>query len=222
MAWSPDGQKIACGGFRGQFYQCDSLGTVLDHKEGVRVQALAYRKDNRTILAADTHHRIRSYILDDEGSDKTLLQEAPYGILGFTTDESDRYALLNVASQGLHLWSLEDKCLIRRFTGVTQGDCIIHSCFGGGPENTFIASGSQDHKVYIYHILRETPMAELSGHVRIVNCVTWNPVYPKVIVSASDDSTLRVWGPGSRFRGSLKNGHECSFDNSNYNHNGLI
>ena len=71
---------------------------MLDHKEGVRVQALAYRKDNRSILAADTHHRIRSYNLEDEQSDKTMIQEN-HGIMTFTIDESDRYALLNIASQ---------------------------------------------------------------------------------------------------------------------------
>jgi len=221
VAWSADGQKIACGGIRGQFYQCDSIGTVLDSKEGVRVQALAYRKDSRSILAADTHHRIRSYILDDEigQTDRMILQESPDGIMTFTIDENDRYALLNVAHQGLHLWSIEDKCLVRRYTGVKQGECIIHSCFGGGPDNTFIASGSENSKVYIYYISRETPIAELTGHSRTVNCVSWNPVYPKVLVSASDDSTVRVWGPGSRFRpspstssslASLKNGHDES------------
>ena len=52
VAWSPDGRKIACGGNRGQFYQCDSKGTVLEHKEGVRVQAIAWRKDSKFILAA--------------------------------------------------------------------------------------------------------------------------------------------------------------------------
>ena len=97
--------------------------------------------------------------------------------------------------QGIHLWSIEEKCLIRRYTGITQGFYTIHSCFGGGPDNSFIASGSEDNKVYIYHLLRENPIAELTGHSRTVNCVTWNPVYPKVIVSGSDDSTLRVWGP---------------------------
>jgi hypothetical protein len=40
----------SCG--RGQFYQCDSQGTVLDSWEGVRVQGLAYRADGKQILAA--------------------------------------------------------------------------------------------------------------------------------------------------------------------------
>ena len=99
VAWSPDGRKIAVGGNRGQFYQCDSKGAVLETKEGVRVQALAFRKDSKFILAADTHHRIRAYNLnEDEFTDYTVLQEN-HGIMSFTLDNSDRYALLNIAKQ---------------------------------------------------------------------------------------------------------------------------
>ena len=102
MAWSQDGRKIACGGIRGQFYQCDSKGTVLEHKEGVRVVAMAFRKDSKFILAADTHHRIRAYNLDEDQTDYTVLQESRlenHGIISFTLDDSDRYALLNIANQ---------------------------------------------------------------------------------------------------------------------------
>lgn len=40
-------------------------GTVLDSWEGVRVNCLWCRSDGKTILAADTHHRVRSYNFDD-------------------------------------------------------------------------------------------------------------------------------------------------------------
>jgi len=73
VSWSPCGTKIACGGNRGNFYQCDAKGTVNDSWEGVRVQCVAYRKDGKSILAADTHHRIRSYNFDDL-SDFSVLQ----------------------------------------------------------------------------------------------------------------------------------------------------
>ena len=99
VSWSPDGRRIACGGERGQFYQCDAKnGNVMENKEGVRVQAMAYRKDNKTVLAADKHNRVRSYNLEDETSDKTILSES-YGIMNFTIDDSDRFALLTLREQ---------------------------------------------------------------------------------------------------------------------------
>jgi len=227
VAWSPDGRRIACGGERGQFYQCDAKnGNVMENKEGVRVQAMAYRKDNKTVLAADKHNRLRSYNLEDESSDKTILSER-YGIMNFTIDDSDRFALLTLREQGLHLWSIEDRCLVRQYTGITANHYNIHSCFSGGSENTFLAAGSEDAKVYLYHILRENPIAELVGHTRTVNAVSWNPVYPKVLVSASDDGTLRVWGPSAKFRArsSEQNGHSSSSGSvllEDPYHNGVI
>ncbi|KAH9642075.1 hypothetical protein HF086_007195 [Spodoptera exigua] len=50
-------------------------------------------------------------------------------------------------------------------------------------------------QVYIWHIAGEEPIAVVSGHTRCVNCVAWNPVHHDVLVSASDDYSLRLWGP---------------------------
>lgn len=58
-AFNKDGTKFITGGVRGQFYLCDLNGTVLENWEGVRINGLAFRSDNKTVLAADTHHRIR-------------------------------------------------------------------------------------------------------------------------------------------------------------------
>ncbi|CAB4055698.1 WDR26 [Lepeophtheirus salmonis] len=176
VSWSPDGTKITCGGNRGNFFHCDTKGQLIDSWEGVRVQCLAFRGSGKAILAADTHHRIRSYSFD-ELVDHTILQE-DHGIMTFSLDADDRHALLNIATQGFY---------------------TIHSCFGGVNQN-FIASGSEDNKVYIYHVKRSTPIAVLSGHTRTVTSVSWNPVYPEVLVSASDDSTVRVWGPCEKYR----------------------
>lgn len=192
-AFNSDGSRFVTGGIRGQFYLCDMEGTIVDSWDGVRVNGLAFRSDNKTVLAADTHSRIRGYVFDLQHMDYNLIQEQ-YTIMTFSVNREDRLALLNIATQGLHLWDLQDKCLVRRFQGVTQGGYTIYSCFGGVNES-FVASGSEDNKVYIWHIRREEPLATLTGHTRTVNCVSWNPVYPSLLASASDDGTVRIWGP---------------------------
>lgn len=191
-AWHRDGKKYVTGGIRGQFYQCDFDGNVLDSWEGVRVQGLHCRKDGRTVYAADSHHRVRGYVFDDL-TDFNVVQE-DHAIISFSCDDTGRLGLLNIATQGVHMWDLEDKVLVRKFQGVTQGYYTIRSCFGG-VNQVFIASGSEDNKVYIWHVKWEKPIAVLQGHSRSVNCVAWNPVYPQMLCSVSDDSTIRVWGP---------------------------
>ncbi|KAI4874173.1 hypothetical protein NFI96_025452, partial [Prochilodus magdalenae] len=192
VAWNPDGKRFVTGGQRGQFYQCDLDGNLLDSWEGVRVQCLWCLGDGRTVLASDTHQRIRGYNFEDL-TDRNIVQE-DHPIMSFTVSRNGRLALLNVATQGVHLWDLQDRVLVRKYQGVTQGFYTIHSCFGGHNED-FIASGSEDHKVYIWHKRSELPIAELTGHTRTVNCVSWNPSVPSLMASASDDGTVRIWGP---------------------------
>ncbi|XP_035908333.1 WD repeat-containing protein 26 homolog [Anopheles stephensi] len=192
-AFNREGTRFVTGGTRGQFYLVDLDGILHDNWEGVRVNGLAFLSDNKTVLAADTHYRIRGYSFENPRTDYGIVQEQ-CPIMTFSVNSADRLALLNISSQGLHLWDLQDKCLVRRFQGVTQGNYTIYSCFGGVNES-FVASGSEDNKVYIWHIRREEPLATLIGHTRTVNCVSWNPVYPSLLASASDDGTVRIWGP---------------------------
>ena len=61
-------------------------------------------------------------------------------------------------------------------------------------------ASSADYKVYVWHSKREKPVAVLTGHTRTVNCVSWNPKDPSLLASASDDGTVRIWGPVGRTR----------------------
>lgn len=71
-SFSPDGGRFVAGGSRGQFHLCDLRGSVLDSWDGVRVTGLSFRSDNKTILASDTHNRIRVYAIDNPRYDCTL------------------------------------------------------------------------------------------------------------------------------------------------------
>lgn len=123
---------------------------------------LAYRKDGKTILAADTHNRIRAYNFEDLSDynvyvecwdllrsltnfvlsfwDCSIKEDHP--IMNFVCDDADRLALLNLENQGCNLWDLEDRVLLRKFQGLQQGLYTIRACFGG-INQIFVASGSE-------------------------------------------------------------------------------
>ena len=114
-AFNSDGTRFVTGGIRGQFYICDLEGNVIESWDGVRVNSVAFRADNKTVLAADTHYRIRGYVFDaQKREDYNLIQEQ-CSIMTFSVNSTDRLALLNISTQGLHLWDLQHKCLVRRF-----------------------------------------------------------------------------------------------------------
>ncbi|XP_063625613.1 WD repeat-containing protein 26 [Cydia splendana] len=192
VAWHAGSDKFVCGGARGQFYHCSKEGQLLNSWDGVRVNALATRGDGRGVLAADTHHRVRHYDFTDL-TDCNLIQEE-HAVMAMCVDAADTLLLLNVANQGVHLWDIRARALVRRFRGLSQGHFTIHACFGGARQD-FVASGSEDNKVYIWHISGEEPVAVVAGHSRCVNAVAWNPVHHDVLASASDDYSLRLWGP---------------------------
>ncbi|XP_067943708.1 WD repeat-containing protein 26-like [Watersipora subatra] len=193
-AFHHDSKRFVTGGTRGQFYQCDLDGSVIDSWEGVRVYCISCLNDGKTVLASDSHFRLRSYNFEDL-TDQHILQEN-HAIMSFTVSDDGRLALINVESEGIHVWDLKDKCLVRKLHGVKQGFFTIHSCFGGLNQD-FVASGSEDNIIYVWHIRGEKPICQLEGHTQTVNCVHWNPANPSMIASVSDDGTVRIWGPAT-------------------------
>lgn len=199
-SWHMSGQRFAAASIKGNFNVYDMSGLSKGQRDGVRVQALSFlHKDPDVILAADSLNRIKAYAIGGmslETDEEDILEER-HSIMSFTIDKDDRYIAVNLVEQGIHLWDYKSKTLLRMFFGVRQRNFTIHSSFSS-PDATFLASGSEDGKIYIYHSQRDQPVAILHGHTRCVNCVSWNPKYPELLVSVSDDRLVRLWAPDAR------------------------
>ncbi|XP_062508287.1 F-box/WD repeat-containing protein 5-like [Corticium candelabrum] len=58
---------------------------------------------------------------------------------------------------------------------------------------SYIASGAEDRLVHVWDRRSGAKLATLCGHTNVVNAVAFNPRNEGMLVSASDDFTLRVW-----------------------------
>jgi len=95
--------------------------------------------------------KIRLYNLEDR-TDTILSETEPLASTELSAD--NRYLLVNVVShamQELHLWDLKQQRVVQKFKAHSQSRYVIRSCFGG-VDQAFVACGSEDSKIYIWHV----------------------------------------------------------------------
>nr|CAD1820539.1 unnamed protein product [Ananas comosus var. bracteatus] len=152
---------------------------------------MAVTKDNNIIIFTDKNSALQ---LLDVALQKKRFVEEEHTITSFSLSKDEDFLLVDLVNQEIHLWSIKDEPkLVMRFNGHKRTQLLIRSCFGG-LEQGFVASGSEDSRVYIWHRGTGTLLEALDGHSGAVNCVSWNPTNPHMLASASDDCTIRVWG----------------------------
>lgn len=184
--------RIVCGDQRGHF-SCYNVLSNEEHPkqfEGFRIRCLYSMRDGRTVLAADTHNRIRRYDFESL-TESTIICENSQ-IMYFTVDREEKYCLITTKHEGIRMWCLQTRTLIRSFIGSVHSEFVISSSFGGTYDN-FIVSGSEDNNILIWNKNKSDPIRQLKGHTSTVNAVGWNPTQPTMLASASDDGTVRIW-----------------------------
>ncbi|XP_074589746.1 WD repeat-containing protein 26 homolog [Curcuma longa] len=192
--WFPDGKQLFSGVTDRSICIWDLEGTEIESWKG-RLKSMAtdmvITKDHQKIISMYKENVIM--LLDRETKTDKLIQEEQT-ITSFTLSHDNNFLLVNLINQEIHLWSIkDDPRLVKRYKGHKRSRFLIRSCLGG-IEQAFIASGSEDSQVYIWHRNSGNLVEVLPGHSSTVNCVSWNPTNPHMLASASDDYTIRIWG----------------------------
>ncbi|KAG6763280.1 hypothetical protein POTOM_030694 [Populus tomentosa] len=197
-AWSPDGRVILAGMTNKSFSLWDVNGAELDcwEENTLRISEMAIT-DARDMIVSICRGDTMVFLDWEEKRCRKVIQEEEV-ITSFSLSKDNKFLLVNLTNQEIHLWSLEGyPKVVARYKGHTRSRFIIRSCFGGC-EEAFIASGSEDTQVYVWHRGSGKLIQALDGHSGAVNCVSWNPVNIYMLASASDDGAIRIWGPDPR------------------------
>jgi WD40 repeat protein len=191
--WFPDGKFI----FTGLTDKSISLwgvdGKELESWKGQRTLKISdavITGDGKRIISRCRENAI--LLLDREAKLERVIEEK-HVITSFSLSKDSKFLLVNLINQEIHLWSLEDLKVVSKYVGHKRARFVIRSCFGG-LKQAFIASGSEDSQVYIWHRDSGELLLTLPGHSGATNCVSWNPSNHHMLASASDDRTIRIWG----------------------------
>ncbi|KAL9144938.1 hypothetical protein ABFS82_13G007900 [Erythranthe guttata] len=216
--WAPDGKSIFSGVSDKSISMWDLEGKELKCWRGQKTTMIAdigMTADGKELVTVCKETVILLFGWETE-SEKTIVEDHP--IISFALSEDKKFLLVSLLNGELHVWNI-DGCtrLVAKYKGHKRTRFVVRSCFGG-LEQAFIASGSEDSQVYIWHRLSKELILTLAGHTAAVNCVSWNPANPYMLASASDDRTIRIWGLNQvNMNGSRgQNSH-----NNNNNNNGV-
>ncbi|KAI4304549.1 hypothetical protein MLD38_040043 [Melastoma candidum] len=198
-SWFPDSKRLVCGSSHSEkgISLWDCQGTEIKAWRGMRMPKiidLAVTPDGENLISvlSDKDIRILSLMTNFE---RVISEEHPITSLSISRDS--KYFIVNLNSQEIHLWDVIGSLKKpMRYVGHKQHKYVIRSCFGG-VDCRFIASGSESSEVYMWNRQSGEPIEVLSGHKMTVNSVSWNPLRPQMLASASDDQTIRIWAPRS-------------------------
>ncbi|KAJ0094655.1 hypothetical protein Patl1_14948 [Pistacia atlantica] len=156
----------------------------------LKISDMAITDDGKRIIIC---RETAILLLDREARFERWIEEEEV-ITSFSLSKDNKFLLVNLINQEIHLWSIEgDPKVVSKYKGHKLARFVIRSCFGGFGQ-AFIASGSEDSQVYIWLRCSGELILALPGHSGSVNCVSWNPANLHMLASASDDRTIRIWG----------------------------
>lgn len=212
--WSPDGKWVFSGITDKSIMMWDLYGKEMDCWKGqktLRISDLQITSNGKMIITICKETVI--LLLDRESRAEKLIEE-DQTIVSFVLSGDNKFLLVSLVNEEIHLWSIQGNIrLVAKYKGHKRSRFVVRACFGG-LDQAFVASGSEDSQVYIWHRGTGELIETLSGHSGAVNCISWNPANPHMLASASDDRTIRIWGLNQvnpKQKGVLTNGiHYCN------------
>lgn len=145
--WFPDGKLIFSGVTDKSICMWELDGKEMECWKGqqtLRISDLEITSDGKQVISISKESAI--LLLDREAKVERLIEE-DQTITSFSLSKDNRFLLVNLLNQEIHLWNIQGEIkLVAKYRGHKRSRFVIRSCFGG-TEQAFVASGSEDSQV---------------------------------------------------------------------------
>jgi len=217
LSFSPDDQTLSAATREGRiiFWDINSgqvMRTLKDPDqypqattERIPLYSIAYHPTDGALLASSGDHNdygIKLWNLNASGDSDPITLGQHKDIVYFVTFSPNGELIASGGKDNLiKLWRVLDRQLV----GVikVQEKTIYSASFS--PDNKWLVSGDSGAQVNLWQVQQaldkwrkdqsflDTSSETFEGHKLAVGRVVFNPTVPKIIASASDDATLRIW-----------------------------
>lgn len=197
IAFSPDGHTLATGDFK----------AVKLWTRGENVQKWKYAAPAAVVAVNASHPEYIAVSLADNSivllkqTDGTLHQTlaghtAPAKGLAFSVDGTQLYSAS--ADMTIRIWNLADGAAVLTSTTTAPiNDLVVSRPAEPADAPAKLVTAHADNTVRVWNIPADanppTPLAELAGHTGPVNALAVLPTDQNIVVSGSDDGTMRTW-----------------------------
>lgn len=134
---------------------------------------------------------------------RTLVHEDNPAVANVCFSPNGRFVLAFNLDNCIRLWDYVAGSVKKTYQGHKNEKFAVGGCFGVLDGSPFIASASEDGDIVLWDVISKNVLQRVQGHKKGV-CF-WVDVHSETMVSAGQDSTIRVYRhAGSGAKGAVK------------------
>ena len=168
----------------------DSVGNKKYSLNSLRVKYLMTSADGKLLYAVSGMNNIVVFNVDTK-EETALLYENDEIQFACTNRRGDKIMTnTSLKNPEIHVWSVEKKCIERRYSGHTQ-DRFVTPCIFGGRFEELVISGSNKGSIFIWHMNLSLPIRHIPAHKLQINNLAMVCNHERYyLFSSADDGSI--------------------------------